>query len=291
MCASRSLSLGIVIVNFWSAKQLAHLVDSIVAVGSGADVALAIVDNSDELEELSATAELARRYSMKCHILHGHGNVGYAAGNNLGAAKLLENGAEIIWILNPDTRLAGGSLAAMAQIRSGGERAIAATFDADTHGPAIGVLNLWTGQSGKASALGPPGGARLSYVAGHSLALTRQAWIELGGLSEDYFLFYEEADLAFRSLRQGIPTTVISGLVIAHIGGVATGVTKDLRKKSTTAYFHASRSCLIFFRKHYRGRVPLIAAMRAAYAAKVFLAGGARAAGAVLRGTVAGLRA
>jgi hypothetical protein len=37
--------------------------------------------------------------------------------------------------------------------------------------------------------------------------------------------------------------------------------------------------------------VPLIATMRLAYAAKVFFAGGARAAGAILRGTVAGLRA
>jgi GT2 family glycosyltransferase len=228
---------------------------------------------------------------MKCHVLHSHGNIGYAAGNNLGAAWLLETGADVIWILNPDTRLVGGSLAAMAEICAAGERVVAATFDAETSGPGVGALNLWTGQSGRASALDCPGGTRVSYVSGHSLALTRQAWIELNGLSEDYFLFYEEADLAFRSSRKGIPMMVIPGMMVKHIGGTTTGVTKDLRAKSRVAYYHASRSCLIFFRKHYRNRVPLIATMRLAYAAKVFFAGGARAAGAILRGTVAGLRA
>ena len=292
MCASRPMSLGIVIVNFWSAKEVAHLVDSIITAGpfTGTEVAMAIVDNSDEPEELSPTAELARRYSMKCHVLHGHGNVGYAAGNNLGAA----------WRWTTARKSSGSSTPTLgwpadrsAQLwrRSvpGGERVIAATFDADTSGPAIGALNLWTGQSGNATALQRPGGRRMSYVSGHSLALTRQAWIELGGLSEDYFLFYEEADLAFRGSRKGIPMMVIPGLMIKHIGGTTTGVSKDLRAKSRTAYFHASRSCLIFFRKHYRGRVPFIATMRVAYAAKVLFAGGAGAAGAILRGTAAGL--
>ncbi|GIH04545.1 glycosyl transferase [Rhizocola hellebori] len=293
MSASRPTSLGIVVVNFWSAAEVAQLVDSIIGTDSfaGTPIAMAIVDNSDQQEELSKTAELARRHSMNCRILRGHGNIGYAAGNNLGAAWLLETGADVIWILNPDTRLVGGSLAAMAEIGGGGERVVAATCDAETSSPGLRALNLWTGRSGSVTALQPADGKRVSYVSGHSLALTRQAWIELDGLSEDYFLFYEEADLAFRSSRKGIPTTVIPGLMVKHAGGTTTGVSKDLRAKSKTAYFHASRSCLIFFRKHYRGRVPWIATMRVAYAAKVLFAGGVPSAGAILRGTLAGLRA
>ncbi|MBO0869916.1 MAG: glycosyltransferase family 2 protein, partial [Micromonosporaceae bacterium] len=226
-------------------------------------------------------------------VLHGHGNVGYAAGNNLGADWLLRQGAQVIWVLNPDTRLTAGTLADAAGLRRAGDRVLGATARATPAGevhPDLGTVDLWTGRSGRPGTDRAPGGRRLTYVAGHSLLATREAWLALRGFCEDYFLFFEEADLALRAAQLGIPTVAVGGLSVAHAGGAATGARRDLRAKSGTAYFHASRSCAIFFRRHYRGRLPVMVTARLGYAGKALVFGGPAAAGAVLAGTLAGLR-
>src|SRR3989442_1196326 len=108
----------------------------------------------------------------------------------------------------------------------------------------------------------PTGSGRRCCPAGHSLLVTAQAWRDLDGFCEDFFLFFEEADLTMRSARLGIPTTVCTGLLVEHSGGGATGATRDLARKSRVAYFHASRSCMIFFRRHYPRRLPVAVAAR-----------------------------
>ncbi|MGC5306746.1 hypothetical protein [Micromonospora zamorensis] len=289
--------LGIAIVNYRNADDTAGLVQSIVARNATPGqphVAIAIVDNSDQRAELEPVVEFARQNGMTSRLIDGHGNVGYAAGNNLGAAWLLEMGAAVIWVLNPDTRITGGALASTLEVFRLGDRAIGATSVPGPNGlsrPDLGVLNLWTGQSGQPSAAGVVGPRKLSYVAGHSVVVTRRAWEDLGGFSEDFFLFFEEADLAIRSAELGIPIAVIADLAVDHAGGGATGATRDMKAKSRIAYFHASRSCMIFFRKHHRPRVPLALAARVAYAGKALMVGGPAAANAIIRGVVAGLRA
>jgi N-acetylglucosaminyl-diphospho-decaprenol L-rhamnosyltransferase len=288
--------LGIAIVNYRSADDTAELVRSLIAHHDDPRlaVAIAVVDNSDEPARLAPAVEYARQHGAVGAVLHGHGNVGYAAGNNLAASWLLAQGADIVWVLNPDTRIVAGSLAATRDVLRPGGAAIAATTSAAPDGtghPDFGAIDLWTGRSGMPAVDTANTGRTLTYVAGHSVLVTREAWQALGGFSEDFFLFFEEADLAVRSTRLGIPVRVVTGLTVAHAGGGATGATTDLRAKSRITYFHASRSCMIFFRKHHRGRLPVAFAARLAYAAKVLVAGGPGAANAVIRGALAGLRA
>ncbi|MEV4542224.1 glycosyltransferase family 2 protein [Micromonospora echinaurantiaca] len=288
-------TVGIAIVNYLSADDTAELVRSIAAHTSpqGPRVTIAIVDNSAQGQRLEPIAEMARGHGLSARVFHGHGNVGYAAGNNIGAHWLLEQGADVIWVLNPDTRITGGDLSAALEVCRAGDFAIGATTSTDAAGvtrPDLGALDLWTGQSGQPSA-DTPGSRRLTYVAGHSILITRLAFEKLNGFSEDFFLFYEEADLAVRSARLGIPVTVVSGLEVEHAGGGATGASRDMKAKSLITYFHASRSCMIFFRRHYGRRLPLAAFARLLYAGKALLVAGPGAASAVVRGTVAGLRA
>ncbi|RAO26408.1 hypothetical protein PSN13_06436 [Micromonospora saelicesensis] len=288
-------TLGIAIVNYMSADDTAGLVRSLVAHNTDptAHVAITIVDNSDQQQELEPILEFARQHGLLARLIHGHGNVGYAAGNNLGARWLLEIGADVIWVLNPDTRIAGGALSSALTVGRAGDCAIGATTSIDADGgsrPDLGALDLWTGQSGQ-----PPDrnaeGRTLTYVAGHSILITRGAFEKLNGFAEDFFLFYEEADIAVRSERLGIPITVVSDLEVEHAGGGATGASRDMKAKSITTYFHASRSCMIFFRKHYGYRLPLAVFARLLYAGKALLVAGPRAATAVVRGAIAGLLA
>ncbi|HKT01474.1 MAG TPA: hypothetical protein VJT31_18280, partial [Rugosimonospora sp.] len=104
-------TLGIAIVNFRSAGDTAELVRSVVdrAGDPVPRVALAIVDNSDQAEELRRVVARAAGRGVVATLIHGQGNIGYAAGNNLAAAWLLDQGADVLWVLNPDTRITGGA--------------------------------------------------------------------------------------------------------------------------------------------------------------------------------------
>jgi GT2 family glycosyltransferase len=286
-----SAGLGICIVNYFTAASVAELMRTIVAHrDADTELAIAIVDNSSEAEELDESLSYARANGIKCQLRHGHGNVGYAAGNNLGASWLLEIGADIIWILNPDTRVTGGSLSCLGKALPPGSRAIGATRSAGNH-TGTTVLDLWTGRSGSWPVGFSVPSRKLPYVAGHSVAISAGAWAELGGLSEEFFLFYEEADLAVRSGRLAIPVIEVADLIVQHLGGQASGATYDLARKSTLTFYHASRSCMIFFRKHYPKRLPIAFTARLGYALKVVLRAGPRAALAVARGCLAGLKA
>ena len=104
--------LGIAIVNYLGAEDTGALVHSIVARNGvhGSPLAIAIVDNSDQRAQLEPVVAFATASGVTATLIQGHGNVGYAAGNNLAADWLLPLGVAAIWVLNPDTRITGGSL-------------------------------------------------------------------------------------------------------------------------------------------------------------------------------------
>jgi GT2 family glycosyltransferase len=281
--------IGVSVVNYHTADAVLALVTSLTRCrrDGGVTVLIALVDNSEAPQDLGPAIGTAAAAGMRAQVIGGHGNLGYAAGNNLGAEWLLDNGADLVWILNPDTRVAPCDLKAMARLSSG-DPAVGVTTRTDSGRPDLGAINLWTGRSGAALA-GVPAPARLGYAAGHSVVLTRGAWLKLGGLSPAYFLFYEEADLAVRCRQFEIPMLTLSEVSVDHDGGQSTGATADLRRKSSLTYFHASRSCMIFFRRHYPLRLPVAVVARLAYAVRVLVAAGPVSAGAVLRGLVNGL--
>ena len=270
------MKLGIAIVDYRSAADTEGLIRSIVDRRTDEAVEIAIVDNG--ADDLAPAIEFARANGVECTVISGQGNVGYAAGNNLAAARLIANGATVIWVLNPDTRVVEGHLKALADVDG-----VASTCVQEKGRPGTGAISLWTGRSGARKGL--------TYVSGHSLVASRTAWERLGGFSERFFLFFEEADLAVRCRALGIAASSVPEIVVTHAGGSATGATTDLRDKSPTAYFHASRSCVIFFRRHRPWRLPVVVAARLGYAARVLRVAGTGGASAVLRGVIAGLRA
>src|SRR2546430_4636452 len=184
--------LGVAIVNYRGATDAAGLVRSIVGTlrGPDIDIALAIVDNSDEADELAPVMGYATANGISAALLQGQGNVGYAAGNNLAARWLLGQGVDAIWVLNPDARISAGSLDTVADLLETGCRAIGATVSPGPGGtvrPGLGTLDLWTGRSRPAPDDGTRPARRLVYPAGHSLLLTAPAWRALGGFCGDFF--------------------------------------------------------------------------------------------------------
>ena len=86
----------------------------------------------------------------------------------------------------------------------------------------------------------------VSYPGGHFLATSMATWLRLGGLSEDFFLYAEEADLSVRALRQDLPVIATDAVEVIHEMGGTTGATVDVSRKSPVVLREAARSAMVF---------------------------------------------
>jgi GT2 family glycosyltransferase len=83
------------------------------------------------------------------------------------------------------------------------------------------------------SALVP--GETFSACAGAAL-YRRDAYLEVGGLDDDFFAYYEDSDLAFRLRLAGWRCRYVPDSVVAHVGSASTGPESDF------ALYHIHRN-------------------------------------------------
>jgi GT2 family glycosyltransferase len=60
-----------------------------------------------------------------------------------------------------------------------------------------------------------------TMVSGACFAIGREAFLELGGFDEDFFLYFEDADLCRRALKAGMAVRYVPAAVVPHIGGAS----------------------------------------------------------------------
>jgi GT2 family glycosyltransferase len=94
--------------------------------------------------------------------------------------------------------------------------------------------------------------ADIDFVSGAAMFIRVGAIRQVGLLSEDYFLYFEELDLCCRIRKAGLKIASCPGSVIYHAVGRAAGSrSKNSRIKSDLAEYHSNLSCLIFTRKYH----------------------------------------
>lgn len=181
-----------------------------------------------------------------CHpdlqVLTDHRNPGFAAGCNRGAAEAFSQGAEAVWFLNNDARLAEPLLGLFkAQAQRHPEVALWGTHQ--VHGTRrLGCDRQpeWFARGGQAALAGLEGGHLLSpreSLSGASVYITRAAWERLGPWPESYFLYYEDAAWCQRAHAEGLPMVLLDAAVL-HDPGTTTG------RRSPLTLFYGTRNQL-----------------------------------------------
>lgn len=170
-----------------------------------------VVDNAsgdDSVERL-------RRELPGAELVEAAENRGYAGGNNLGIARALELGARFVLVLNDDTEVVNPAFARRLA------RRLAALPAAGIAGPLVRYAD-GTGQDTverypsfrEAARLAlrrragrrarPPTQEReVDAVNGVCLVLKRELVEDVGGFDEAFFMYGEEADLAWRARQRG----------------------------------------------------------------------------------------
>ena len=214
-----------VVVTYNSAAVVEGLLDSIPAAVDGQAVETIVVDNDSS----DGTADLVERRA-DCVVLRCP-NDGYAAGINR-AAEIATSSAPLL-VLNPDVRLAPGSVVRMAAAldRPGIGIVAPRTFEPDgslqrtlRRDPSIArQLGLsFTRRPVFCETCNRPedyGRAHLvDWAIGAVMLIRRECFDLLGGWDESFFLFSEEVDFCLRARDAGYATWYEAEAVVEHVG-------------------------------------------------------------------------
>jgi N-acetylglucosaminyl-diphospho-decaprenol L-rhamnosyltransferase len=257
----------VIIVNYKSAALTVECVRSLETERKNLDLRIVVVENA------SGDAEMLREALVQDHVslVVAERNGGFAYGNNVGIRFAYENGfvPDYFHLLNPDTRAYPGAVTKLVEFLdahpdaglagSGIENgdgsdwpiafrfpSLASEIDRGMNfGLVTKALNRWVVARTMGKKPQP-----IDWVPGASLMLRRELVEAVGGLDEQYFLYYEETDFCLKARRAGYSCWYVPDSRIVHIAGQSTGVTRRDNKvvKEPPYWFESRRR---YFAKNY----------------------------------------
>lgn len=203
-------------------------------------------------------------------LLQNHANLGFAGGNNTGLKFALARGdCDYAWLLNNDTIVEPDSLARLVEKMqaSTGAGICGSTllyFNERQTVQARGAsYSKWFARARHVGALASANepidedacARKMDYVVGASMLVSKRFLEEIGLISEEYFLYFEELDWLLRA-RGKYGFAYASRSVVYHKEGATTGATTA--KKSRTGEYYGTRARILFTRKFYPYALPTV---------------------------------
>lgn len=190
-------------------------------------------------------------------LIRNNANKGFAAGHNPGIALALKLAADAVWLLNNDSVIQSDAIKELeaAYITSNGNKILGTTVvESDnptvlqcaggmTFNPYLTCIAVPLREQpvNKVGQLATPA---FDYVYGASMFVPTKIFREVGLLSEDYFLFYEEMDLCQRAKAAGYKLDWCRNAVVLHRS-------EGQKSEGAVRVFHDTRSFTIFARRYY----------------------------------------
>jgi N-acetylglucosaminyl-diphospho-decaprenol L-rhamnosyltransferase len=231
--------ISVVIVSYNTAALLADCLASLEGQ-RGLIREVVVVDNASSDDSVS----VVKQRFPDVRLIAGTENIGFGRANNLAAGQC---GGELLFLLNPDTRIEPGCIQAMiAYMEEHPEIGMAgtATFN-DDGAPEPTAQSTYPGHNYAKDAFARLPGD-IAWLLGSGLVVRRRVWEQIKGFDPDYFLYGEDVDLGLRVRKAGWPLGYAAEARIVHIGG------QSERKSDPAAVFEKKmRGELLFYRKHY----------------------------------------
>lgn len=261
-----------VVVDYDAGGLLADCVRSLLDEGAGEVV---VVENGDA----AAARHVLAAAGVGAPVVETGRNVGYGAAANRGVA--LSGRSPYVLVCNPDLRVHPGAVRTLAAALGGHpEWAIVGPTVLDAAGavyPSVRRFPSWVDAAGHAllalvwpdnpftrryhgeGAAGGRPAREVDWVSGACFCARREAFEELGGFDERYFMFAEDIDLCWRAHEAGWGVGVEPAAVVTHVQGATT------RRHPYRMLASHHRSALRFAARRARGvgrlGLPLAAAV------------------------------
>jgi GT2 family glycosyltransferase len=260
------MDVSFIIVNYNTAYWVRICLDSIIRYTKDISYEIILVDNASQDRSIDAVP--AEYSNLSLHYLPLTRNNGFGAGNN--AALPIARGT-YLFLLNPDTRLTSDAAGFFFKYMEVEERRHVAGVGADlrnAEGNAGQSFGNFPSFFSVFSALGPrwlynayykrylSQGAtnwddkikEVDYISGAAMFLRRSVVDQIGLFDEDFFLFFEETEFAYRLRKAGYVLQLLPEVKIIHIEG--TSYASDQPKTFHEASFKIfEKSRQLFYRK------------------------------------------
>lgn len=247
----KDIDVAIAIVTYKSADFTIDCLRSIAAeqaIAPRLKIRAIVVDNVSGDAAIVAHATEKNGWGAWVTVIEAPRNGGFAYANNVAIQRAYADGPPAYFhILNPDTIVKPGAIATLIDfLEARPEVGIAGSnFDVDPErvawpyafrfpsvlseletrlgfGLATRLLDRWVLQKEMGSTP-----ELIDWGGGASMMVRREVFDAIGGLDEQYFLYFEETDLCLRAKKAGFPTWYVPESVIWHIGQQSTQAAKD----------------------------------------------------------------
>jgi N-acetylglucosaminyl-diphospho-decaprenol L-rhamnosyltransferase len=234
-----SVDVAVLIVSYNTRERTLDCVRSVLAHPPAPATEIVVVDN----DSADGSADALELEFPDVTVLRSGDNLGFARAVNLGARA---TGAEYLLLLNPDTVVRTGALAALLDFaRTHPEHGVygGRTFREDGEldpSSCWGAPTLWsltcfalglsTAFAGSA-VFDPESLGRwrrdtvreVPVVTGCLLLVSRADFFSIGGMDERFFLYGEDAEFSLRAGRAGMRPVIVPEAAIVHAVGASTG--------------------------------------------------------------------
>lgn len=232
--------VGVVLVNYRGIADCCHCVESI-RKSTYTNVNIYIVNN-DTAEE--SRKELNERLGEFATIINAGRNDGFGAANNIGFDAAIADGCTYLMALNNDTVIDSGMIGVL----------VTAATDANVTVPLMLYFDqpslIWYGGGSfnrfaipKHSYYRCPLSAadlkkqNVTFATGCCFMMHRAIYEAVGGFDQDYFLYWEDADLSIRWLRAGVTICFCPAAILYHKVSSSTG-----GEASPRTYYYETRN-------------------------------------------------
>ncbi len=233
-------SVAAIVVAYNSGDALTRCLDALRAD----DVPVVVVNNGTPID--------VEREGVR--VVEAEHNRGFGAGCNLGAQA---TDADVLVFLNPDTVAQPGAVAALADAaRAGVVQARLRLLDRpellNSSGNVVHVSGLaWPGGYGEpADELGEQ--REIGYASGAALAIRADLFRELGGFTEELFLYQEDLEFCWRARLGGHRVVVEPRADVLH--------DYVLERPDRRKEYYLERNRLVFVLTAFSGRLLLLLA-------------------------------
>ncbi len=235
--------VSVIIVNYNSGQYALECLASL-QHQQGVQLEVIVVDNKSTDNSVS----LLRTFNQgDYHLIESPQNLGFSKANNL-AAKQAHG--EFLLILNPDTVLENVDTIS---------NLVSHLVSTPTMGMTAPIINEPRKHKQVQARMRYPAAkslkntvkirnlpGKIAWVLGACMLFRREAFNQINGFDEDYFLYGEDTDICLRLRLAGYEIGFNEAVEITHVGGAsefgANALDKWLRKK---------RGLFLFFYKHY----------------------------------------
>jgi len=234
-----SPKIFIVVLQYNTSEDTIRCLESLKEL-SWQDFRVIVVDNASEIQHLNSIRLFVENQSrakqghaasphgfvgdkgeggVKFYFLVNRQNLGYAGGNNIGIRYALEEGADYILILNPDTTVKSDLLTKLVETTKKNPEAgiVGAMVDEGDRVINCGKIK-WLKPELKHSVLQTTNYKLQTnqYIPGVAMLIHRDVFKEIGLFDERYFLYFEDVDFCIRAQKAGFKLVVAPKALIHH---------------------------------------------------------------------------